>query len=305
VSRFTMSGNTIATSTEQLLMEFEELPSTTNHNGGALEFGADGKLYIAIGDGGTDATLSQNLNHRFGSILRINIDGSIPENNPFYNELTGDNRAIWAYGLRNPFVIDVDPVDGRLYINDVGGGSEFLASFEKVHDGKTGSNYGWPVYDGQDPEANAPDNYQPALYTYRTGGDGCAITGGSFYRAAVPLFPSAYNGDYFFGDYCNGWLRVYDADTETVSVFADELGFGLVALATGPDGALYYLQQSRLGRITYDGFDLVDDDIITPADALYVLNRAGSSDMALDFNGDGMVTGTDADEVLARIGLTP
>ncbi|MEM6527393.1 MAG: hypothetical protein AAF653_03815, partial [Chloroflexota bacterium] len=97
----------------------------------------------------------------------------------------------------------------------------------------------------------------------------------------------------------------YDADTETVSVFADELGFGLVALATGPDGALYYLQQSRLGRITYDGFDLVDDDIITPADALYVLNRAGSSDMALDFNGDGMVTGTDADEVLARIGLTP
>src|SRR5690606_29293667 len=94
----------------------------TDHNGGAMHFGPDGKLYVAIGDnkGGPTGIYAQDLTNLHGKILRINPDGSIPTDNPFYGTLAGNNRAIYAYGFRNPFTFAFQPGTGRLYANDVG-----------------------------------------------------------------------------------------------------------------------------------------------------------------------------------------
>jgi glucose/arabinose dehydrogenase len=89
------------------------------HNGGAIHFGTDGKLYVAVGDN-VEADSSQRLGNLLGKMLRINKDGTIPTDNPFYDKATGKNRAIWARGLRNPFTFGVKPDTGRIFINDVG-----------------------------------------------------------------------------------------------------------------------------------------------------------------------------------------
>ncbi len=95
-------------------------------------FGQDGKLYVAVGDN-ADGTNSQSLTTLKGKILRINKDGTIPTDNPFYNQATGDNRAIWALGLRNPFTFAFQPGTGRLFINDVG-----ETTYEEIDDGLAG-----------------------------------------------------------------------------------------------------------------------------------------------------------------------
>src|SRR5262245_29514069 len=101
VSRFTASGDVAATGSEVVLMDLENL-SATNHNGGALAFGPDEKLYVAVGENAV-ASNAQSLSNRLGKVLRLNRDGSIPTDNPFFTTATGLNRAIWALGLRNPF----------------------------------------------------------------------------------------------------------------------------------------------------------------------------------------------------------
>src|SRR5256885_5691095 len=93
--------------------------SATNHNGGAIHFGPDGKLYVAVGEN-ANAANSQTLSNRLGKVLRINADGSIPNDNPFFNVATGLNRSIWALGLRNPFTFAFQPGTSRMFINDVG-----------------------------------------------------------------------------------------------------------------------------------------------------------------------------------------
>jgi glucose/arabinose dehydrogenase len=106
VSRFTANGDVAAVGSEVILMELENL-SATNHNGGAIHFGSDGKLYIAVGENAVPSN-AQSITNRLGKILRINSDGSIPVDNPssflgIAGTTTGLNRAIWAVGLRNPF----------------------------------------------------------------------------------------------------------------------------------------------------------------------------------------------------------
>ncbi len=118
VSRFTVSGNTAAPSSEVVLLDLPPL-GDRHHNGGSLQFGADGKLYVAVGENNVPAN-SQLLSTPLGKILRINPDGTIPTDNPFYDQTTGINRAIWAIGLRNPFSTAVQPGTGLYYINDVG-----------------------------------------------------------------------------------------------------------------------------------------------------------------------------------------
>lgn len=122
---------------EVVLLELNNL-SATNHNGGALHFGRDGKLYAAVGENAVTSN-AQTLNNLLGKILRINKDGSIPADNPFYDSTTGDNRSIWALGLRNPFTFAVHPNSGRIFINDVG-----QSSWEEINEGVAGANYGCP-----------------------------------------------------------------------------------------------------------------------------------------------------------------
>jgi glucose/arabinose dehydrogenase len=106
----------------------------TTHHGGGMHFGPDGKLYIGVGENNTPSN-SQTLANPLGKMLRINADGTIPTDNPFYNQTTGLNRAIWALGLRNPFTSAIDAVTGKVYANDVG-----QSTWEEVNDIKKGGN---------------------------------------------------------------------------------------------------------------------------------------------------------------------
>ena len=233
VSRFTANGDVAIPGSETVILELETLSGATNHNGGAIHFAADGKLYVAVGDNATSAN-AQTLNNRLGKMLRINPDGSIPTDNPFYNTATGNNRAIWALGLRNPFTFAVQPGTGRIFINDVG-----QNTWEEINDGIAGSNYGWPTTEG---ETTNPAFRSP-LFAYghgSSGTTGCAITGGAFYNPPVVQFPAAYVGGYFFADYCSGWIRLYVPSTDSVTPFATGIA-NPVDLAVGADGSLYYL----------------------------------------------------------------
>lgn len=142
VSRFTANGDVAVANSELILMDLPDLSSATNHNGGALHFGPDGKLYIAVGENANGSN-AQSLNTVLGSILRINPDGSIPTDNPFYGSTSGDNRSIWAYGLRNPFTFAFQPGTGLMYINDVG-----QVTWEEINEGKPG-----PIMAGRPPKA--------------------------------------------------------------------------------------------------------------------------------------------------------
>jgi len=241
VSRFTAAGDTVVPGSEAIILELDNLSSATNHNGGAIHFGPDGKLYIGVGENANGAN-SQTLSNLLGKILRINSDGTIPTDNPFFNSASGNNRAIWALGLRNPFTFAFQPGTTRLFINDVG-----QSTWEEINDGIAGSNYGWPTTEG--PTSNPA--FRSPIYFYGHGTSdttGCAIVGGAFYNPPVPQFPSSYTGKYFFADLCSGWIRVFDPAACTATGFATGIS-NPVDLHVGPDGALYYLAQGSGGQV--------------------------------------------------------
>jgi glucose/arabinose dehydrogenase len=235
VSRFTANGDVAVLGSETVILELNPLSSATNHNGGAIHFGLDGKLYIGVGENANGAN-SQTLTNLLGKMLRINPDGTIPSDNPFFTLASGDNRAIWALGLRNPFTFAIQPGTGRMFINDVGENT-----WEEINDGIPGSNYGWPVTEGPttDPRFRSP------LFAYGHGigpTTGCAIAGGTFYNPAIAPFPGDFIGDYFFADLCSGWIRRFDPVSSIVTDFAS--GFSApVDLRVGPDGGLYVLSR--------------------------------------------------------------
>jgi glucose/arabinose dehydrogenase len=142
ISRFTANGDVALAGSETIVMDMPNLSGATNHNGGALHFGPDGNLYVAVGDN-ANGTNAQTLSTRLGKILRITSTGGIPTDNPFFNTATGDNRAIWALGVRNPFTFTFQAGVGRMFINDVGENT-----WEEINDGIAGSNYGWPTCEG-------------------------------------------------------------------------------------------------------------------------------------------------------------
>jgi glucose/arabinose dehydrogenase len=220
-----------------------------HHAGGAIHFGPDGKLYVGQGDNETPSN-AQSMTTPLGKMLRINKDGSIPPDNPFYNQTTGMNRAIWALGLRNPFTFALQPGTGRMFINDVGN-----ATWEEIDDGVAGANYGWPTTEG----ATSNAKFRGPLYAYRHGQadetGGACIAGGAFYNppaSAAATFPVSYVGDYFLADYTGGYIKALDLSNGgqpgAVTTFATGLAIpiagtpGPVDLKVGPDGALYSLQ---------------------------------------------------------------
>jgi len=229
VSRFTANGDVVVPGSETIIMELDNLSSAQNHNGGAIHFGPDGKLYVAVGENAT-ASNAQTLSNRLGKVLRINADGSIPTDNPFFNQATGNNRSIWALGLRNPFTFAFQPGTGRLFINDVG-----QNTWEEINDGIAGSNYGWPDSEGP---TNNP-SFRSPLFAY-THASGCAIAGGAFYNPATVQFPPSFVGKYFFADLCGGWIHLFDPATGSVLDFASGIS-SPVDLKVGADGSLYYL----------------------------------------------------------------
>ncbi|MGH9261868.1 MAG: PQQ-dependent sugar dehydrogenase, partial [Acidimicrobiales bacterium] len=247
ISRIVASGANpdVSTGAETILLDLPTVPSGGNHNGGAIHFSpVDGKLYVAIGEQGT-ASNAPSMASRFGKILRYNDDLTIPTDNPFFGTADSVFRAIWALGLRNPFTFTFQPGTGRMVINDVG-----ADTWEEVNDGVAGSNYGWPTTEGPttDPRFRGP------IYAYRHSGGlvtGFAIVGAAFYNPSTVTFPSAYVGNYFFGDYVNGWVNRLDPNSDNgVYAFA-RVGSPVFDLQVGPDGALYVLADGGANSVVY------------------------------------------------------
>jgi glucose/arabinose dehydrogenase len=246
VSRFTASGDVAVSGSETAILDLNDLSSASNHNGGAIHFGLDGKLYVAAGENANSAN-AQTLSNLLGKILRLNPDGSIPIDNPFYNSATGVNRAIWALGLRNPFTFAIQPGTGRMFINDVG-----QSAWEEIDDGIAGANYGWPNCEGVCSPPNP--SFRDPINQY-SHAEGCAIVGGAFYNPAVSQFPPEYTGVYFFAELCSAWIRKLDpANGNQVTTFATALS-SPVDLKVSADGALYYLDRgaSAVYRVEFAG----------------------------------------------------
>lgn len=281
ISRFTANGDVAAAGSEVVLMDLENL-SATNHNGGAIHFGRDGKLYAAVGENAVTSN-SQTLSNRLGKMLRIDKDGTIPTDNPFYATATGDNRSIWALGLRNPFTFGVHPLSGRLFINDVG-----ASSWEEINDGAAGANYGWPATEGP---TNDPSYVSPIHWYANNDAVECAIAGGAFYAPEVRQFPPAYLDAYFFADLCGGWIRRLDPQNQS-NGFATGVS-NPVDLLVGHDGSLYYLGRGGglLRRVRWDDHlaaDVNGDGTATSADLIYLANH-------LNGGGPAPVQGGDVD----------
>ncbi|HEX8552530.1 MAG TPA: PQQ-dependent sugar dehydrogenase [Abditibacteriaceae bacterium] len=244
VSRFTANGDVAVANSETVLLDLET-HTTIIHNGGAMRFGPGGKLFIAVGENGTPSN-AQSLNNLLGKMLRINKDGSIPTDNPFYNTAVGKNRAIWALGLRNPYTFDIERGTGRMFINDVG-----QHSWEEINEGIAGSNYGWPATEGATSDARFRSPVLAYPHTFNDTG-GCAITGGAFYNAAQMPFPASYAGKYFYADHCVGWIRTLDSSTGGSELFATGVDYP-VDLKVDAQGGLNYLARAAnsVYRIVY------------------------------------------------------
>ena len=268
ISRFTASGDVALAGSETIIMDMPNLSTATNHNGGAIHFGPDGLLYVAVGDNANGAN-AQTLSTRLGKMLRITSTGGIPTNNLFFNTATGDNRAIWALGVRNPFTFSFQNGTGRMFINDVG-----QNTWEEINDGIAGSNYGWPNCEGF---CNPPNpSFRDPIFAYQNDANTCAITGGAFYNPTINQFPAQFVGSYFFADFCGGWIRRLDpANGNAVTDFATGISLP-VDLQVSPDGFLYYLARGAgaVGRI---GFQAAGDNI---APAVAITSPANSAIVA-------------------------
>jgi len=231
----------------------------SNHNGGSLEFGPDGKLYLFLGDGGSandPACRAQNPLNHLGKIHRFDPDIAapfVPADNPFVGDPTTLD-SIWALGMRNPFRASFDRETGDLYIGDVGQSGKEEISVEPAGS-PGGLNFGWKIMEGlncfstNNCDPNVPACNSPALtdpiQQYNTNFTNCAIIGGYVYRGdAIPDL----DGTYFYGDHCsaNVWSIVYTGSPLPPITARNELEAGLGAITSfgeDADGELYIVDR--------------------------------------------------------------
>ncbi len=222
-----------------------------NHNGGHIDFGPDGYLYISLGDGGSaNDPLGAGQNRRLllGSIIRIDVDGALPYVIPPDNPFTGDDSAldeIWAYGLRNAWRFSFDRATGDMYLADVGQSLLEEVNFQPA-DSSGGENYGWNVWEGTNLFAggNARDHVPPVFeYPHLLG---CSVTGGYVYRGgAIPQLEAVY----LFGDYCTGrmWALYRDPDLNWQAEEFANTGWAISSFGQDEAGEVYVVDYS--GRI--------------------------------------------------------
>lgn len=241
ISKFSVSGNQdIANDSETILLEINQ--PYANHNGGCINFGPDGNLYIGMGDGGSGGdpqNYSQNTESLLGKMLRINVNSgaySIPENNPYGDE-------IWSVGLRNPWKFSFDSLNGDLWIADVGQ-NEF-EEINMVQNNPANINYGWRCYEGNEPYnlSGCPDEgltFPVSTYSHYSSGDfKCSITGGYVYRGNQI---SGLNGVYFFADYCSGEIGLLsknENDEWDMSLAFPNINGSWVSFGEDINGELY------------------------------------------------------------------
>ncbi len=220
------------------------------HIGGTVQFGPDGKLYISIGDNGNPPN-AQDITNPHGKIIRLNRDGTIPTDNPFYT-IPGAAKEIWAVGFRNPFRFQFDSVTGNMYEGDVG-----EASWEEINKVIKGGNYGWPDCEGycKTPNSHFIDPIYAWFHNPNISAGSAAAVGGPVYHG--DMFPADYQGRLFFGDYAQGWMKTMKLDSNGnnggVEDFDTNVGT-IVDIHTDPkDGSLYYVDifPGALYQVTY------------------------------------------------------
>ena len=241
ISKFSVSANQdIANDSETILLEINQ--PYANHNGGCINFGPDGNLYIGMGDGGSGGdpqNYSQNTESLLGKMLRINVNSgaySIPENNPYGDE-------IWSVGLRNPWKFSFDSLNGDLWIADVG--QNEYEEINMVQNNPANINYGWRCYEGNEPYnlSGCPDEgltFPVSTYSHYNSGDfKCSITGGYVYRGNQI---SGLNGVYFFADYCSGEIGLLsknENDEWDMSLAFPNINGSWVSFGEDINGELY------------------------------------------------------------------
>ena len=221
-------------------------PVNSNHNGGQVQFGPDGYLYLALGDGGSGGDPrgnAQNPESLLGKLLRIEPKPkggySVPDSNPFAGGAGSDE--IFATGLRNPYRFSFDSQSGALSIGDVG-----QDSWEEIDyvgaDRARGANFGWDLFEGThvyDGDGSQPANYVPPIHEYSLDGGTCAVTAGPVVHD--PGLPSL-AGRLVYADFCAGEVRSLDpgaanpASTDTAAGFSVDSPSSFVE---GLDGKIY------------------------------------------------------------------
>lgn len=274
LSRFAVSGSLTAPASTNLTLGAEyailtDIPDqASNHNGGTCRFGPDGMIYISVGDD-ANSCAAQSMSDLRGVILRLDVSrlptlGAgppaksllVPGGNPF----TGPNdnaRITWSYGLRNPFRFNIDPLSGNLYIADVG-----QRAIEEMDESITGGeNFGWPWREGLSTYSNCggaePASVAPIGFYDRTSLNSASIISFTRYRnrpGGVFNFGNAYEGDVFFAEYYESFVRRISWDGKqwqaaasapgqpTASNWATDIFYCGDAIL-GPDGAIYWLSQ--------------------------------------------------------------
>ena len=248
VVSYPVSGDVVDTGGRRELLAVEQ--PFDNHNGGDIEIGPDGYLYVALGDGGSGGDPEgngQDTQALLGKILRIDPaatsgdDYGIPADNPFADGAAGAPE-VWLYGVRNPWRIDFDDATGDLWVADVGQNAFEEIDLLPAADGAgRGANLGWNEMEGAHPFEGGtnPDGAVLPVFEYDRSEGGCSVTGGVVYRgSAIP----ALVGAYLFTDFCDGRLRaIRAAGGQTVDerTFDDVSGNALVSFGTDAAGEVY------------------------------------------------------------------
>lgn len=262
IARYTVSTSnpdSAVRESEKILLTYTQ--PYTNHNGGRLEFGPDGYLYIASGDGGSandPGNRALNRSQLLGKILRINVDSTegnlsyaIPKTNPLADNTSGYRKEIFAYGLRNPWKFSFDKQTGTLWAGDVGQDLR-----EEIDTIVSGGNYGWRLMEGIfcNPTVNPSCQDTAGLlrpvfdYANLNPPNEGSITGGYVYRGSAIML---LHGKYIYGDYISGRtfaLAVSPGSPPVNTQLTDE-SFGISTFGTDAQGNLFLCSYGNSGRI--------------------------------------------------------
>jgi glucose/arabinose dehydrogenase len=295
LSRFTANATLTGTvaGSEFVIYQDSEI-ANAEHHGGAINFSNDGKILVTTGEHFNPGE-AQDLTKPRGKVLRFNMDGTVPTDNPFYDGTGPNYDAVWALGLRNPFRAYYDAPTGRLIIGDVGG-NDYSTAIEEIDIGARGANYGWPNVEAP----NGNPAYTAPAYYYPHNGRDAAVVAGFVYHGTQ--FPSSFQGSFFFADYTQNWIKrlTFDANGNVTGVFNFEPADGsvdgpygdIVYLTEGPEGALYYLDLgysdisgtfgvSKIRRISFNQSDL------PPVAAASASPTEGPTPLTVNFSSSG------------------
>jgi len=303
----------------------------SNHNGGWMGFGADGFLYIGMGDGGSGndpGNRAANLGQMLGKILRIDVDTQdagleygIPAGNPWADDGDAGTLAeIWHYGVRNPWRTSFDRDNGDMWMADVGQNAWEEINHNSGNVG--GKNYGWRCREGLVATGLScgATGWTDPQHVYGHNSGNCSVTGGYVYRGCE--LGEEFQGLYFFGDYCGGNVWTLDPANGYTRSTEFNFGFGLSSFGEGEDGELYIadLFGGTVYRIVNPSAPDANDDGIPDAceaacpadltgegdlnflDVSAFLSAFGQQDPAADFTGEGDFNFLDVSAFLAAFG---